>query len=356
MHKILIILILLCSTVFSQELDNSSSTKQIDTDSSQSTAASLTTEDKITELEKENKRLAKQIAELERRELLKAKLKKLEEENPKSIEENSDEELDIIDNEFEEDDDEFISEETYKTLQKKLHSVNNQGYGGAGGFALGQNYVNIGYINDFLSKENGIAGSPAYGANLQLPLSSGGYSSMYMSGGFGFGGIGNGVRIGGAGYGANRIYDLYDDSTNYKANVSVGYGGVIIQKGIVHDRHNIVIESLIGAGGIDFRLAKGDNGDYTGTSNSSFSKDLSSNSGDTQWEDEIEGMDEESVTTAFFAMELSVAYSYSVFSWLHPGLQVGTSLMKSIEYENSLGSFTTFNPFFRVKFTFGNLG
>ncbi len=229
----------------------------------------------------------------------------------------------------------------------KLNSVSNEGYGGSGGFTFGLAYMDLSYVNDLLLKETSMSTSPIYGKNLQLDLKNGKYSTMPLVGGFGVGGVGNGIRIGGGGYGLTQIFELYDTDTLYEALVSMGYGGLIIQKGFVFGRNNLVIGTLLGAGGTDFSFInkyvnKGKSSAFDGDRSDGEESNSFSNARNAQG--------------GFFVTELSLRYSYSFLPWMHLGVNGGTSFINSIDYDTSYGSYFTVNPFGKIEFIFGNLG
>lgn len=205
-------------------------------------------------------------------------------------------------------------------------NTRERGYGGAMGPAFGIQAINIQNAVDFLERDNA-AVSYAF---------SGDYENYLLSGGVIYGGIGNGVRIGGAGWGGSRSFVSNEDA-NKSVSLSLGYGGFLLEKCFVKKNVNIMVGGILGAGGFTLKPAE--------VSDGFFDNDT----------DYIEA------TASFMLVELHSGITYSMKSWMHFGFDVTAPFFISpsgyeINDVSVTNGFATINPGFRLKLVFGNLG
>ncbi len=169
---------------------------------------------------------------------------------------------------------------------------------------------------------------------------------MLLMGGMGYGGVGNGVRIGGGGRGGSISYsNPGEGDTIWILDVGVGFGGVLVEKAFVAGRMNFFFGGMVGAGSITVTEH------YTVGSGFSIM-------------DEFE-KDENQVgeaKAAFMLLEFHGGFTYTLLSWLHIGVDlsgpffISTSGFKSAADFGLTDGFTTFNPGGRLRLILGNLG
>ncbi len=232
----------------------------------------------------------------------------------------------------------------FSGIEQRLNKIKMaEGFGGAGGFSMGVAVFNVKPIRDYL-KQAKASGKHSYllGVDLNSALSNN-YEPFYVSGGFGYGGIGNGFRIGGAGYAAHTLLSL-GDTLNLR--VAVGYGGVTLTKAFSVNRHNFTLGTMLGAGGMAMMVEASDDSAYLDT-------DLLGDNYDFDEYDNGKALGGK--TALFFTPELHGSYTYSFTSWFHLGVDLRAMGMISYRGFRNDG-FVTFNPAGNVRFVFGNLG
>ncbi len=171
------------------------------------------------------------------------------------------------------------------------------------------------------------------------------YSPFLVMGAFAYGGVGNGMRIGFGGWGGNVSYvgeraDGRNDSV-MTLNLEVGYGGMLVEKVLLHKNLNIIFGGIIGGGKYSL---------YRSIESANSFKDPDS------WSDFDSEADE--AKAAFAGLELHSGFTVTIFPWMHLGMDLNSLFSFSVSGFNSLGSsgFSTVNPGARIRIVLGNLG
>src|SRR3989339_210648 len=220
------------------------------------------------------------------------------------------------------------------SMPKRIDKSRVQGFGGAGGWTPCLMGVNISPVRDLLKKEPQLR---------DLSFGMGGrYDYFAGSGGMGYGGIGNGLRIGGGGWHLSHKYtsNLFGAAKDSIAelNVTVNYGGFLFEKALVRGKMNYVAGGMFGGGSYDVTRRF-----YNDAEPSAFSepgKDLS-----------------ETATATFTAFEVHAGFTYTMTWWFHVGADANISAFVSVdEFGPLTDSFNTFNGGIRLRLIFGNLG
>jgi hypothetical protein len=172
-------------------------------------------------------------------------------------------------------------------------------------------------------------------------LASSAFEPIATTGGMGYVGLGNGLRIGGGATGGNRYFasDPYEGDSIVSLNVSVHYGGVIIEKAFVLNRFNFLSGTQVGGGSMTTTIH------HTVESGSfMFNPSRSKNRG-------------ESKTANFFLLEFHGGVTFSLAPFLHFGTEVSLPVFYSQEgFEASTNAFISMNPAIQLRIVFGNLG
>lgn len=174
------------------------------------------------------------------------------------------------------------------------------------------------------------------------------YQPFLMSGGAGVIGLGDGFRLGGGGMVGRRNFssDPFHGDSMIVLGVQVAYGGFMVEKAVVSGNWNMVAGGTIGGGSLEVAP--------TIKQQSSFFTAI----------DDNPGIDDEDlfnrgnvVEAGYFLFEPHCGISYTVFHFMHVGLNVSLPVFMSIEKFNSYTSdFITANPGFYLKLVFGNIG
>lgn len=231
------------------------------------------------------------------------------------------------------------TEEVLMEIQKRLSRFGSKGFGGSGGPNFGLGVFNVRPVKEMIATDIARRGSdsPYFGRGFNSKI-AGDYENFFVMGGMGVAGIGNGIRIGGAGYGGSRTYksDFIGTSDSLsELEVSIGYGGIILEKAWYLNRTTISAGTLLGAGGISTSLKSYEYGSI-----------------------ELDLIDEyyKDVSAAFFAGDLHAGITLTLTSWLHVGVDAFTMLMASTNGFDYNDGFATFNGGGRIRILFGNLG
>lgn len=205
-------------------------------------------------------------------------------------------------------------------------NTRERGYGGAMGPVFGIHAINVEEAISALERDQ----------NLGTYAFSGDYETFLMIGGVIYGGIGNGIRVGGAGWGGIRSFISNEDSEK-SVSLSLGYGGFLLEKCYVKNNLNAMIGGILGAGGFTLKP-----------------KELSDSfiDSDTNYKE---------ATASFMLVELHSGITYSMKSWMHFGIDVTAPFFISpsgyeINEVSVTNGFATINPGIRIKLVFGNLG
>lgn len=219
-----------------------------------------------------------------------------------------------------------------KGLGDRIEKSRRQGYGGAGGWTPALLGVEMSPVRDLIAKEPTLRG---------LNFDIGRAVLMYGSGGMGYGGIGNGIRVGGYGFGGERAFTSQNaiQDTLTRLTVKVNLGGFMVEKAVVHDRMNLILGGMIGGGSISITRRN-----FASEKPSAF--DLS--------EDESNGSNAEA---SLFVMGAHAGFTYSFISWFHAGADASLLGYYSSEgFGGPLSSFASGAGAFRVRLIWGNLG
>jgi hypothetical protein len=216
-----------------------------------------------------------------------------------------------------------------------------QGYGGAGGFSNRLVAFNMDPVVDLVHMDAKLQG-------ISFPSLKKGYKPLTMSGGLGYGGLGNGIRIGGGGYGGSCKYvstpfprnGTTPDST-VSLKVNIGYGGLLIEKALVKENWNIYLGSFIGGGGVEIRKVTSPVGKSSAFSDA--------------WTDPTSG---ERARAAFMSTELHGGATYTIVPWMHIGGDVNALFSYSTSGFDlaTSNSFSGFTPGIGFRVIFGNIG
>jgi hypothetical protein len=220
-------------------------------------------------------------------------------------------------------------------IADQLHKSRQHGYGGGGGFTPGFMLVDTKPIQDLFKYESEFR-NKGFSVNRFEPV--------ITTGGLGYGGIGNGIRIGGGGIsGQLSLETTFGDSVAL-LDVDYGFGGVLLEKVLVRDRWNLFAGCMLGGGGytVQYDKVKKDNASFFSATTTP------ENNG-------------QSVSVGAGVLELHGGGTYTFLPWFHVGGQahlatVYGSSFRSVRLNGGPGSFFSFSPGLMVRFIFGNLG
>lgn len=171
------------------------------------------------------------------------------------------------------------------------------------------------------------------------------YRPVLVMGAFAYGGVGNGLRIGFGGWGGDSYYEGERVDGNLDTvmilNLHTSFGGMLVEKVILHKNINFLFGGVIGGG--TFSLKR------------SVQLDNAFNSLDA-WE-QLD--DKSNYTEATFAgAEIHTGFTATILPWMHLGLDLNSLFSFSVSGFKGLGSrgFTTVNPGVRIRIVLGNLG
>jgi hypothetical protein len=197
---------------------------------------------------------------------------------------------------------------------------------------------------------------------LDFPIDSR-YETFILAGGMGYGGVGNGIRLGGGGWGGSKTFGATrtlsvspSDTANqidslYKLSVGVGMGGFLLEKAYVIDRLNIMLGGFIGAGAMNIRSYRSEG-----------KKTLFFDAGDEEYSDSSDTEREPDFRASFMLTELHGGLTYSMLSWLHLGVDGWCPLFfSSSGFANRFqqpitDGFMSINGGVRIRIVLGNLG
>ncbi len=219
----------------------------------------------------------------------------------------------------------------------KKRGSRKRGYGGGLGPVVGLHTVNLEPVKELIP----IFPSKYNGYKLALTSIHGNYDNFLLIGGLGYGGIGNGFRIGGGGRGGSRSYSVVYNDTTWVTKVSVGYGGFLAEKCFIKNRANWFIGGMIGGGNISVTPS------YTTGVFEEVSDD---------------NYDFNELKASFMLLEFHGGFTYTMVSWLHIGMDISTPFFLAPDgFKNNTdrsltNGFMTINPGLRIRFILGNIG
>ena len=227
---------------------------------------------------------------------------------------------------------------TMKRTKHEVRTWRTKGFGLGGGPTPALHAINMSPVKELAGSIDPLRGKRFdYG-----PLD---YRAFRMRGGLGYGGFGNGLRIGGGGSGGKTeiISNRYNGDSAIVLETHVGYGGFLVEKAFVYNRFNFNIGGFIGGGDIEVKVKSLDMGDI-------------------MWIDSDGDIAESQTLEAnFMLLELHGGFTYTIVPIFHLGLDVTVPSFVSPNGFSSPGipyssEFFTVNPGFRARIIFGNLG
>lgn len=219
-----------------------------------------------------------------------------------------------------------------------------QGYGGGGGWTPGMMAFDLEPVVDLIRSDN-ILGKRRF------PDLHDGYTPVIMSGWLGYGGLGNGVRIGGGRWSGLLSFssapysapDSADPDRKEVAMIGVEYsiGGLLLERSFVRDQFNFLTGGMISFGSIKVKR------DFTSSANPSAFLNLWTNMDDT-----------DVAKASLFGIELHGGFTYTVFPWVHLGADVNAFFAVSVNGFGAPGlkSFLVASPGIRLRIILGNIG
>jgi len=219
-----------------------------------------------------------------------------------------------------------------------------QGFGGAGGPVPSIMAFNMKPVAKLIEYERARTKAPP--ARFTFPGLKDGYRVFTMGGGMGYAGVGNGIRIGGGGWGSTVRYnsEFYgeDEDSVTQLKVHVGFGGLLIEKAMVYNHFNFVTGGFLAFGSFEVTPEFGKHGQSAFRFKAD-DKDFGNVS---------------EVTAKFMGVELHTGGTYTLLPWFHVGGDITTLCVFSNEGFSSAGStgFFGFYPGMRLRIIFGNLG
>lgn len=212
----------------------------------------------------------------------------------------------------------------------KKRNARERGFGGCIGPALTLMAVNTEPIRELIRMDSDLQ-------RIGFTLGPSYRTLITLGGGFIYGGVGNGLRVGGAGRSGTLNFQGVHNDTNYLLGIDLSFGGFLIEKSMVSNNMNYLIGGVFGGGAYTASLMYGEG---------AFAK--IKNIGETN--------------ASFVNIEVHGGFTYTLAGWFHCGPVVSLPLFFSAEgFKNSNGiiktnGFMTFNPTLQVRFVFGNLG
>jgi hypothetical protein len=222
-----------------------------------------------------------------------------------------------------------------KGMKNRIEKSRRQGFGGAGGWTPFLMVCDMNPVKELLATDAKLVDKEFNVSRITI---------VPGSGGMGYGGIGNGVRIGGGGFSGTRSYTskrwgVTSDSLT-KISVDLSYSGFMIEKAFVNGKLNYIMGGLIGAG--EYTVKKNE---YKSTEPSAFGEELFSDSDDHQTE------------ATFTAIGLYGGITYSLVPWFHVGGDASLVSFIGIDGFNGItDSFITGAGIIRLRLIRGNLG
>jgi hypothetical protein len=216
-----------------------------------------------------------------------------------------------------------------------LETSRARGFGIGGGPVTGMQAIAMAPVEALIAQVDPLAGR-------EFGLNRFGYEPFWMRGGIGFAGMGNGLRIGGAGASGSRRFKSEHrsgESTSVILDVQVGYGGFLLEKAMTVNRLNVVVGGMIGGGTTETAVQSIDTGSY-----SIFNIDR-------------DERDSDKIKARFAMAEVHGGLVWTMCPVFHIGIDVVAPFFFSANgFEPYTADFYSVNPGIRLKFVFGNLG
>ncbi len=223
-----------------------------------------------------------------------------------------------------------------KRLTARPRGSRERGYGGCIGFSPGIFGIDMKPVRDLARRVPELR-------DIGFDLSDK-YKMMSLPGGVLYGGLGNGMRIGIEGRGGTRSIPKDYHDTTFFLDMSLGYGGLLLEKSFVSKDMNYIIGAVAGAGGISVERnhVVGESG-FTAL---------------TDTESEPDG----SASATVMVLQLHAAFTYSVLPWIHIGfggvvpMFFSTGGFQVRNGRNITDGFTSINFGAQLRLMLGNLG
>jgi hypothetical protein len=218
-----------------------------------------------------------------------------------------------------------------RSFKEGMQRVREKGFGGGGGPLQGVGALYTRPLYDLVKSDKNLK-------NYDFEISRYG-EPFYLHGGLGFGGVGNGVRLGGMGMSGQRTFTSpsHGDSIA-ELKTEVSFGGFLIEKAVVKQNRTYTAGIVLGGGSIDARLRK-------------WHVDESR-----VFEKENEPKDN-TVSAALVHVGLHTSHMYTIMPLIHLGAQFNLPLLFAPEgFGGTTDDFFTASPSVQLRIIFGNLG
>jgi hypothetical protein len=226
------------------------------------------------------------------------------------------------------------TERVHIGFRERIAEWRQKGHGIGGGLTPGVFAVGAKPIKELIARV-----APLRGRTFNLHTYN--YEPFYMSGGEGYAGLGNGIRLGGGGMSGERhfVSEAYGTDSAVALDIKVSWGGFLIEKALISGPWNSAVGAFLGSGSIDATARIIDRNDY-----SAFDGDTASGA-------------RQPVKARFLYLEAHGGASYTVCPWFHIGATLSVPAFIGPEgFESRTPDFITVNPGVQVRFIFGNLG
>jgi hypothetical protein len=227
-------------------------------------------------------------------------------------------------------------EKFLKAFADKRRTTRERGIGGCIGFSPGIFWIDMDPVRSLARRVKELN-------DINFDL-SGRYKSLSLMGGLLYGGLGNGMRIGLEGRGGSRSITKDAGDTTYFMDISMGYGGLLLEKSFVVKDINLQLGAVMGAGGVTVDR----NHSVGGSGFSSFN--------------ESQGEPDGSASATIMLLQVHGGFTYSVFPWLHIGVSGAAPMFFSPggfqgrDGRNITDGFSTVNYGLQLRIMLGNLG
>ncbi|MBD3343997.1 MAG: hypothetical protein GF401_02930 [Chitinivibrionales bacterium] len=220
-----------------------------------------------------------------------------------------------------------------KGLRRGLGRLREKGWGGSGGPCFGAFALSMDPINEVIETDD-LLRHYTFSINDY-------FEPVFMQGGKGYGGLGNGLRLGGGGMEGILFFpskNAYQDSA-VDLEIEIQYGGFLIEKAWVIDKLNYTAGTYLGSGSITLNAVK-----YSLSERTNF-------------ENEIDDDEAQKAKARFFSMEIHGGFTYSFFPLVHIGMDMALPFFFSSKgFERRSSDFFSVNPGLQAKIMFGTLG
>lgn len=224
-----------------------------------------------------------------------------------------------------------------KGIRGRKRNGRDRGYGGGIGINSGVYAINMSPVHDLLNLMS--YNSPT--ENIAIPVDRG-YHPFLLMGGVGYGAVGNGLRIGGGGFGGSASYSTVFRDSTYTVEVQANFGGLLIEKAYVDKSLNWFFGGMAGGGSIQVTPSVSPDIFTVVSTKSVFTYNM--------------------LNAHILLLELHTGFTYSMISWFHIGGGLSTPLFfspsgfKTPSDRSITDGFITFNPALQVRIILGNIG